>query len=206
MTQTNTSLPSRRQHPFSTNEDIQEEYFEWLVNRAGGWDHRSLLSILHTTPFEWDVCNDSNREDDGAYQRWIFHEETGLPVPYDHIRGTGCSVLEMMLGMATAMHEFMYEPDGGSCVQLWFQTFIYNLRLGYLNDERFDSMPDECTAEAKRIIRRFLKRTYTADGRGGMFPLPGTSTDVRKMELWYQMNAYCDRILTEKYADLEPSE
>ena len=192
-------------NPMRNDSDISE-YFEWLVDKAGGWDQRSLLSILHSIPFEWDVCNDSNREDDGAYQRWIFHEETGQDIPGDYSRGSGCSVLEMLVGLADSMHELMYGPQEGSCPQLWFQTFIYNMRLGYLNDERFEMLPEESEREARRIIRRFLKREYSYDGRGGIFPMPGSSTDVRKMELWYQMNAYCDRILLEMYSNFEPAE
>lgn len=173
---------------------LEDDYFRWLAGKAGGWDQLSLLAVLHSIPFTWSVCNDSNREDDGSYQRWIFHEETGKNIPKDYARGSGCSVLEMMVGMASAMHEFMYEPENGSCTQIWFQGFLYNMGIGYLTDTVFQRNPLESEEEAMEAVRRLLERDYARDGVGGMFPVPGSTEDIREMELWYQMNLYCNAI------------
>lgn len=190
------------------NADAESAYFDWMVDKAGGWRQRRLLGLLHETPFSWTIDKDANRADDGAYQRWLFYEETGIVVDgLDAPRGSGCSVLELLLGLADAVDDIMYEPDNGSCPQIWFQTILENMGIGYLNDTCFHEYRQNSVEEADSAVEKLLRRTYGKDGEGGPFhPLSKTCKDARKVELWVQMNDFCDQILTQRYSNVPPCE
>jgi hypothetical protein len=48
--------------------------------------------------------------------------------------------------------------------------------------------PDESVISD--IVDRVTDRRYATNGAGGLFPLQNAEQDQRKIELWYQANAY----------------
>jgi hypothetical protein len=62
-----------------------------------------------------------------------------------------------------------------------------NAGLDAFDDGNFDTMDD---SEVMKILDRIIERTYQRNGVGGLFPLKRDKKDQRKVELWYQMNAY----------------
>lgn len=182
-----------------------DAYFDWLVDKLDGADYICLFEFLHSIEFVPVLSEDLNRSNDGAYQRWIFHEETGEDVPSSEWGEYSCSVLEMMSSVSDAMHDMMYEPDNGSSSAFWFHILLDNLKLYKMTDAYFYKHRN-ASEECLDIVEKLLNREYDRDGIGSMFPMPGETEDMRNKEIWYQMNSYCDRILIHKYDRFEASE
>lgn len=168
------------------------EYFQWLclIVNADGSDHKfkNLMRALYLHEFTWTVDNDSNRAQDGTDLRKVWLEDhpdaqTGI---FD---GMPCSVLEMMVGLACRIEtQIMWNPDRGNRTHIWFWEMVKNLGLGELDDTNWDT-PDSDKA-VENVLWVLLGRTFEKDGTGSLFPMPGTRRDMRKIEIWYQMNRY----------------
>lgn len=161
-------------------------YFDWLSEIAIPDNHQrvcyqKLMLALYSEDFYWSVSNDGNRAADGEQLRDIYEDETGL---FCEKEGP-CSVLEMMIALAIGCENYiMYDPDEGDRTSIWFWDMIDNLGLNALDDwsfniDRFDL-----------IMHKFLDRKYDRDGYGGPFFIQGFGRDLRKIELWYQLNYY----------------
>ena len=70
----------------------------------------------------------------------------------------------------------------------WFWLMIDNLGLGNMVNSQFDS------TKVDNIIDNFLNRTYEKNGKGGLFTIRNCDTDLRKVEIWYQLCWYLDTI------------
>lgn len=164
---------------------IWYDYMEWLAKKVhfNKKSYYKLLKQLHDTEFKWskEVPMDENRAEDGTYQRgYFFEEELGLPYttefPY------GCSVLEMLVGLALRMGcEYLGGSDDGSDgYDYIFEMFLKNLGLfpGIEYDE-FD-----------RNLLYFMERHYKNDGNGSLFRLKKKENGYNKMEIWKQMNLF----------------
>lgn len=161
-------------------------YLNWLseiaIPDADQRDlYQKLLLGLYSEDFYWSVKNDGNRAGDGENLRWIFEDETGLICEKEG----PCSVLEMLVALARdCENEIMYDPDEGDRTGVWFWEMIENLGLGEMDDWCFD------LDQFDVVMRRFLDRKYGADGDGGPFYICGFRGDMRRIELWYQLNFY----------------
>lgn len=169
------------------SEPIEECYFNWLcakvVNKLDAPQTPSvtywkLLRVLHTTEFIWTVPNDDNRMEDGLELRTYFLRETGL-TREKHWSAEGCSILEMLIAFA---YRVEFQTDV-SYVD-WFWIFLENLGLIEHNDANFRPGP------VANILERFIWRTYTPSGLGGLFPLEYPHRDQRDVEIWYQFCEY----------------
>lgn len=76
----------------------------------------------------------------------------------------------------------MYDPDLGDRTSEWFWDMIVNLGLDRMDDWGFDYDSFDETME------RLLNRKYDKNGYGGLFYIEGTRIDMRKTEIWYQLN------------------
>lgn len=166
------------------------DYFQWLCSivNADDPDHpfRNLMRELYLHEFTWTVKNDENRAGDALDLRRGFLEERGLPT--GSIDGP-CSVLEMMVALACRIEDqIMWNPDKGDRTHIWFWEMVQNLGLGELDDSSWRIPESEEAVDGVMAI--FLGRRYSREGLGGLFPIPGTRRDMRKMEIWYQMNRY----------------
>ena len=161
-------------------------YFEWLSeiaipDRIHRDSYQKLMLGLYSEDFYWSVANDGNRAEDGERLRMIYENESGF---YCEKEGPA-SVLEVMLALAIDCENcIMYDPDEGNRTYIWFWDMIENLGLSDLDDwsfsvDRFD-----------QIMHIFLGRKYDKDGYGGPFFIEGFGRDMRKIELWYQLNYY----------------
>ena len=75
----------------------------------------------------------------------------------------------------------MDDPEKGDRTGQWFWRMVTNLGLGGMTDTRYDKN------EVTYILNRFLRREYDRDGRGGLFTVKDPPTDLRKVEIWYQL-------------------
>lgn len=167
---------------------LEERYFDWLYGqvapktRARAKTFRSLLQQLHGKEFVWFVPNDDNRIADGKDLRYEFLSENEDEQGDPEWSGSPCSMLELFLVLARAA---AFEMDDQPAV--WFWHFIEVLNLEQYNDRDYDQDAEEMIDEA---LERIIWRNYSSNGEGGLFPLQRATADQRKVELWYQLNAY----------------
>ncbi|MCA1800664.1 MAG: hypothetical protein LC687_06435 [Actinobacteria bacterium] len=168
---------------------LDELYFDWLYGqvcsvktRNPKKSYRELFHILYTKEFVWLIANDDNRLQDGIDLRYDFLNEMG----YDaHERDThwmrfDCSVLELLIALT---HRLEYSSDHDR--DFWFWEMLGNLGLYDLNDSTHISRE-----HVEDVLDRLVWRAYHYNGGGGLFPLIHPERDQRKVEIWYQFNAY----------------
>ena len=126
--------------------------------------------------------NDDNRIEDGKKLRYEFLNAQGIDEVDPEWMSLGCSMLEMLLGLA---RRASFESDEASTE--WFWRFIVNLGLYKYNDKTYTN---EVSTIVDETLDRVIFRTYSPNGAGGLFPLTHPRTDQRKVELWYQLSAF----------------
>ena len=167
----------------------REAYFEYLCDIVNvNFSDRSFFLLakdLDSKNFIWSVPNDDNREVDAMDIRRDFY---GRSTPESPL-----SVFEVLIGIAIRFEESLSSPEEGDLTGVRFWEMMNNLDLDRYDDENY--MEYYGSVEIENTINKFLRRMYDKNGRGGLFPLENSKEDQRKVEIWYQMNAY----LLEKY-------
>ena len=173
---------------------MEDTYYRWLIHILQDDylvnNYQRLLWKLYTTDFFWELAYDENRAADGVYLRTIFEEETGIKFGVKKIDiNAPCSMLEMMIALARKTeHDIMFNPDYGDRTGKWFWVMIENLGLDAYDDHWFFE------ENVDLILHVFMHHLYAPDGvNGGMFPNICVERDVRKTDLWWQINAYLEK-------------
>lgn len=181
-----------------THRNIENEYFDWMchlvnTNRYNkGHSYRTLLLYLANRDFTFLIDRDSNRDADGRDLRYRFAYDNNYDIDrtvklLDRGRS---SILEMMVALSLRCEEsIMSDPDEGDRTGEWFWEMIFSLGLIHMDDNGFDGL------YVDEVIDRFLTRTYRRNGEGGLFTIEHCKEDMRKVEIWYQMNWYLNTIL-----------
>ena len=182
--------------------ELDEGYFRWLCELVDA-DHESrsyifLMRELFETEFSNATANlipnDDNRIADGLELREEYLEETKQR---NHIILCGpCSLLEMIIALSKRMEDIIEKYDYIS----WFWEMIGNLEFLEFDDDypvwrSHGYIPEEVYLG----INKLLKREYNRNGDGSLFPMNKAKRDMRKTEIWYQMNNY----LVENYMDVD---
>jgi len=186
---------SRKEHTEKVN--IADQYFNWLcskivVEREDN-TYRVLACRLHSIDYSWFVENDDNRGEDGMKFRELFIEDQGLGfAEWSVLNSKPCSVLEMLIGISTRMGDMLDSADDEDYlgIKRWFWELINNLELADYTDALYYSPRAGRHVKVEEIIDTLLNRSYGRNGVGGLFPLRFPRGDQRKVELWYQMDAY----------------
>ena len=169
---------------------MQDAYFCWLVGLIGDdyirVNYQRLLWKLYITDYIWELDYDSNRAYDGLLLRDEYVRCGGY-FSGVVVKNGVCSVLEMFIALARAAeNNIMHDPDFGDRTGKWFWIMLQNLGLDVYDDYHwFES-------EVERILDIFLHHRYEKNGLGGAFPVHNRTRDLRKMDLWWQMNAYLE--------------
>lgn len=169
--------------------EIDEEYFHWLcemVDAKGSDDSYSgLMRQLYDVYFSKQTAKlvglDCNRIEDGKELREKFKDDSSY-LNYDCLNGP-CSILELMIALAFKIADLLDDDP-----EHWFWEMIKNLGLEGMNDSTYYMIGSYDKVD--EILNTFLNRKYDKDGFGGLFPLQNPEKDQRKVEIWYQMNAY----------------
>lgn len=161
-----------------------QNYFRWLTTKVQEEGHprntyRDLFWILYDTEFIWKIPNDDNRVADGLELRRKYLRETGRQAPDENMRP--CSVLEVIVGLSCRL---AWLADGSE--EGWAWQLLCNLELHKFRDP----LSKRRIHTVEEILYALIWRTYEPDGTGGFFPLMNPREDQRKVEIWYQMNAY----------------
>lgn len=175
-------------------DQIENEYFNWLCDLvckkrySKEFSYRKLLTLLHNTEFTFTIKRDINRAKDGISLRDRFADQRGYDDIDLYLEGP-CSILEMMVSLAIRMEEtIMDNPLIGDRTAQWFWNMVGSLGLGAMYDSHFDKMYVTDT------ITRFLDRDYEPDGKGGLFTIKHCESDLRDVEIWYQLCWYLGTI------------
>lgn len=166
---------------------LDELYFEWLYRQVGSVHERNpsrsywrILSILYCKEFTWSIDLDGNRAEDGKDLRQEFIQEKSLINVDEAWLDLECSIFELLIGLS---RRAAFEVEGEPAA--WFWRLMENLEFDKYNDNTV--IPVD---EVDGILDALNNRQYNYDGSGGLFPLKNATRDQRKVEIWYQLNAY----------------
>lgn len=174
----------------------EDEYYDWLLEKVTDTDFNpsryfTLMRLLYNTEFTWTVPGDENRAADGLTLREEFAKDMGYS-SFDVrvVLNRPCSVLEMIIALACRMeNQIMEDLFIGPRFGRWVMTMITSLGLRYETEGYFDNN------YVDYIIQSFLKREYEEDGDGSLFRIHNHAIDMRKEEIWAQMNWYLRELL-----------
>lgn len=167
--------------------NIYYEYYEWLNDIIGRSEYSKLIGKLHEIPFTYTIDLDYNRLRDGCDLRYMFATRNNIcdsEISYN-FDSEEASVLEVMVALAIKMETIML----GETADEWFWNMIESLGLSTVDNDNYDDYIVD------RVISNFLDREYDYDGAGSLFTVRNTNTDLRDIEIWYQMCAYSDLII-----------
>jgi hypothetical protein len=170
-------------------DEVDQLYFEWLVDQVGsGEGFVPLLKLLHDKEFIFIIPNDENRREDALDLRVEFlrvdqHEPDSVIPTGTRLLHPYCSLLELLVALSRKLEFMTDEPALG-----WAMALLENLELHRMRGD-LDPVQVQYVDE---ILERLVWRNFQADGLGGFFPLSWPEEDQRQVELWYQMSAYVD--------------
>lgn len=175
---------------------MDESYFNWLCKVSSVSDnpyksYRLLAKKLYFTDFLVLEPMDENRASDGIDLRKEYERDTGLRIDLY----SPCSILEMMVALASRMNYITLDEEGTDRTGFFFYIMLENLGL---TDRFYDECmyDEELLSELDDILEVLNRRLYEYDGRGGLFPLASPPCDQRKADVWYQMQYWiCENLL-----------
>ena len=156
----------------------ESDYYIWLRELVGvRRKYKTLLKHLDRIPYTWMFTLDMNRAAGGTNLRREYAWDTSTNE--EDVRVGPCTVLEMLIGVATHM-----EDQTGRATSDCFWMLIENISLDKYDDNNYDPRGVE------RIIKAWLNHDYDANGAGSIFPLKNYPGDCRNLDIWSQMNAW----------------
>lgn len=171
------------------NEGLDRRYLDWLYSQAApvktrsrNRTYKSLFEKLYDTIFVAIVPHDENRLGDARDLRYEFLADNEDVQGDPEWMRSPCTMLELLIVLARYL-AFELDEDA----HVWFWHLIEVLELAQFNDRNYDEHAQEVIT---KTLDRVIWRTYSPDGRGGLFPLRRPDRDQRDVELWYQLNAY----------------
>lgn len=135
-----------------------------------------LWDKLYSMEYTWIIPKDENRAADGITLRYRYNGDGFVEI------NAPCNVLEMLVALAIRCEdELMGDLLKGDKTSKWFWMFLEHLDLDLMTNKDFDEYFVEV------MVNNFMCNHYSADGKGGLFWIPGIKMDMRKTEIWYQM-------------------
>lgn len=179
--------------------NFENAYRNWIQDKMHAHDYGILFDILYDTDFEWDkrIPRDSDRAANGKNLRMRFAGECGMEMTGD-VLDKPCSFLEFAVALAyTIDDKIMYDADNPEQAADWLWEMFGNVGFDEYTDDYLMAGGMVAYMTVLEIADRIMKRRYEYNGHLGMFPLAKPEMDQRKVEIWYQANAY----FIERYFD-----
>ncbi|MFQ9446428.1 MAG: hypothetical protein ACLR4A_02775 [Christensenellales bacterium] len=167
-------------------EKEREAYVRWLrrfIEREtpAGRTYDRLFDILMNREFIGIVPHDENLEEHGLELRGMYFGVRWADLG-------PCSVLEMLVALSQRITDIMVDDEPNFTDGYFFWRMLDNLGLIQFDDEAFEDWRTEDLVED--ILNVLLERLYEYNGRGGLFPLKRPREDQRRVEIWYQAQAW----------------
>lgn len=174
------------------NGDILRDYKLFLMENVENKTHKIvdyslLLNTLFDIPFRICIEMDNNRVDDALYMRNEFLEDDicrGIDV--SNVENRQVSVFEVLFALAKRMeNDILCDPMeefDHSADHFWMM--LRNLGVEKYSNGRF------LEGEVREKVDKFVRREYGRDGFGSIFPVKNKKVDMRKLEIWEQMNVF----------------
>lgn len=169
-----------------------KKYLKWILKEVGCdaddiAKFSKLFSKLYQIEFTYILPRDENRAADGIALRRQFDEVFGTEL---HALDEPCSVLEMLIALSIRMENEIFGDPADEHPERWFWIMLDNLDiLGHFNAV---FCPFSAT-DIEEKVSIFVNRRYKPDGKGNIFPIKNSKTDQRKVEIWYQMQEFCQK-------------
>lgn len=157
-------------------------YFNYLVERIDGKDYICMLKELHKEHFFPLLSLDENRVNE-------IKTELREDVPSSP-KSNYVSIFEMLILLAMKYEDMAKRYGEPDRTATWFWCFIVNCDLNKYDDLYFKENKERALNEIHKWCCMFNNRTYGRDGTGSPFPLKHPPKDMRKTELFYQLNWY----------------
>lgn len=173
--------------------ETEHQYFDWLVSFIvfdGVRRYKALLRHLFDALFYYSIPMDGNRATDGCNLRYRFADEnhTEPSVIAVCIDYRDCSMLEMLVALSIRCENQFMDNGIENRTPKWFWGMLESMGLMDYDDDSYNPI------RVDAILKNFYEKTYSPDGRGGLFTVPGRN-DMRRMEIWYQLCAYLNSII-----------
>lgn len=180
-------------------------YYEWLCEKVDLLNPKKCYSIiakiLWDTEFYDLLQMDYNRVLDAHNLRASYCPD--LP---PEIKDSPASFLEVLVAFSIRIEQDMFgRTKKNMNPKRWFFEMIENmfeLDFTLLEDNSIYKIivKGDLSVHEKlqKKIERVLERTYSYNGKGGLFPLKKCATDQRMEELWYQMQSYMQQVHREE--------
>ena len=168
--------------------EVEERYYEWLLKEVSpnGEDqtYRSLTRYLFYKPFCWTYPMDENRAKDGWDMRTRFaYEEDFGQDDLDHINDFP-NYLEVLVALAYRCSTEIISRTNGSCSPEIFWHMMRSSGLWRLDDYNWSEF------QADLIIQNIMYHEFEKNGQGGLFTTVNEKIDMRKLQIWYQLQNY----------------
>lgn len=160
------------------------EYLNNLIDLIDGRSYTMLLRELNKIHFFPLLDLDNNRVSEIKTEL----RETIPSSPHTEY----VTILEMLIWLAYMYEERAMKYGEPDHTATWFWCFIVNCNLNIYDDDYFKEHKEESINSIHKWATMFNNRTYGRDGTGSPFPLKHPYKDMRKIELFYQLNYYYD--------------
>lgn len=165
-------------------------YFEWLIKRASLYNdgYKHLYRYLFKIPFHYSIALDDNRAADAFHLRYLFDDETGKVAELElDVDNDSVSVFEVFIAI---IDRLSYSSGLDYEASVWMHLFLHNLGLEAFKGN-FDVLRDKEFIDHSLSI--WMNHQYQPNGDGGgLFYVPETTRDLRKMDLFSQWTEYID--------------
>lgn len=124
--------------------------------------------------FVWYIPEDEDKAIQALRMRDEYCYETGMPSP----RQAPASFLEVFVSITDTLTAMLYQDR-----ESFTKSILLNVGARSFSDD--GRLPSEIHEEALIIAERVMYRTYSRNGTGGLFRIPGV--DTLEMPLTTQM-------------------
>lgn len=166
-------------------------YRDWLISLVTKTpeEYRRYRFVLEELwkEFYTIIDDDENRVGDGLDVRLFYYNNIRGPI--NNLEELGRSrCLEVLIGISKrCAFEVYYLPEAKEFPD-FFWELLDNLGLTEYSIDKWSGT--RVFLEVDEILTRWLDRSYSYNGVGGIFPMDNVEEDQRKVPIWYQMQRY----------------
>lgn len=178
------------------------EYSKWLTKQIGDSTYKNksysiLFKILFNIYFTPILELDKNRTSDivsllrEPYINTINRKQLFTDKDVNSFLSETPRFLELIISLGMRIDsDFLREINGVDNSRIYFWMILKNLELLQYDD---DSFKEENVLKIIDILTKVNTRTYTFNGKGGLFPLEYTEIDQRNVQIWDQMCTFVNQ-------------